>query len=127
MEYGVFGGIIGYVAPFNNATHENYLYYCYNKGNITGSDNVGSVVGYYSYIDADYIYGLEKETENKPILGNGDNLKNATKKGLFNKSTLTSTVLANFGNNFKADYEENINDGFPILDWQPQESVGPNV
>lgn len=30
---------------------------------------MGSIAGSYSYIDADYIYGLEKETDNKPVFG----------------------------------------------------------
>lgn len=52
----------------------------------------------------------------------GDNIQNATKQGMLNKSTLTSTVLANFGSNFKSDYEEeSVNDGFPILSWQSKE------
>ena len=55
-------------------------------------------------------------------LEDGDNIQNATKQGMLNKSTLTSTVLANFGSNFKSDYEEeSVNDGFPILSWQSKE------
>lgn len=95
---------------------------------------MGSVVGYYSYLDTTgFIYSIEKATDNGHIFGGGDNLKNGIeteifdKYGIFDKSTLTSKVLADFGDNFKADYEENINDGFPILDWQPQESAVPNV
>lgn len=54
-------------------------------------------------------------------------MQNGTQQGILNKSTLTSTVLANFGNNFKADYEkESINEGFPILNWQPTKSAEPN-
>lgn len=57
----------------------------------------------------------------------GSDLQNGTQQGILNKSTLTSTVLANFGNNFKADYEkESINEGFPILNWQPTKSAEPN-
>ena len=73
-DIGLVGGIIGYIAPFNNNTFECDLKYCYNTGNITGTgsgsnQNIGSIAGFYKYIDADYIYTLEKETDNKPIFG----------------------------------------------------------
>ena len=127
-EHGVYGGIAGYIGPFDSSTYHNYLYYCYNIGNISGDSTIGTIVGSYSYIDADYIYGLEKETGDKPIFGDGNNLQNATQKGIFDKSTLTSNILSNFGESFKADYEgESVNNGFPILMWQPKRSDGDNV
>lgn len=57
----------------------------------------------------------------------GDNLKNGTEKGLYDKSTLTNKVLSDFGSDFKSDYEESINEGFPILSWQPSKTAIPNT
>lgn len=125
--YQTVGGIVGHLQPWNSNIYENFIYYCYNKGTVTGTDRTGSINGYFYYMDADYIYSLEKVTQSNNNWGGGSSYINATKQGIFNKETLISTVLSEFGENFKQDYEgsESVNDGFPILTWQVQKSKMP--
>ena len=121
------GGIVGHVQPWNSNLYENLIYYCYNRGNVTAPTSAGSINGSFIYLDTDYVYSLENTTATNLNWGTGSYYINATKQGVFDKNTLTSTVLSEFGENFKQDYEgdESVNDGFPILSWQAEKSKMP--
>ena len=111
------GGIIGWLAPFNDKDNTNNLiWYCYNIGNIVGQESIGTIGGYIKYYGADYIYGLIGTSLN--LHGIYQNYKgDGSHWGLLTKNELTSIVLENYGNNFKAD-TLNKNNGYPILNWQ---------
>ncbi len=105
--------------PFYKESYtNNYLYYCYNRGKVSGTSSVASMAGEINYLDINYVYSLTGTASgNWASVGK---YKNADHQGMLDKSNLTSTVLSNFGSNFKSDYTDknSINDGYPILSWQ---------
>lgn len=112
------GGIIGLQCPFNNADYtNNSMWYCYNVGNVTGGTVTGSASGSIKYFTSDYVYGLTGTSS--AVAGAGSNYKHegTMHNQLLNKQDLISSVLSNYGSNFKAD-TSNINNGYPILSWQ---------
>lgn len=121
------GGIAGWLQPITDGEYENLIYYCYNRGSVMGATEVGSINGYFLYLDTDYVYSLENTAQSNNNWGVGTYYINATNQGIFDKDTLTSTVLSEFGENFKQDYDgtESVNDGFPILSWQAEKSKMP--
>lgn len=115
--YECVGGLIG----LNRGTLEN----SYNVGNVNGEiEKKGSLVGnndefYYTEDDRTYIgkiynsYSLENVTTdlcgvNNSILGN---------ECSFKTSLELQSLYVTLGNSFKED-KNNINNGYPILQWQ---------
>ena len=98
----------------NNSYTNNYLYNCYNIGNITGKTNISGISSWVSYYDVDYIYSLEGTATS--IWGTTYTAnKNGTHVGLVDDTTLQNIVTQWEG--FEED-GNNINDGYPILAWQ---------
>lgn len=102
------GGIFGYGEP--NSIAKN----CYNSGIITGYKNFGSIGGYGTIQNC---YWLE---------GTATNISYNISNGEFYKRTreymMTSDFLKELNkdrDSFKLD-TSNINNGYPILDWQQQ-------
>ena len=113
---GTGGGIVGCQFPFNNADYtNNSMWYCYNIGNVTGS-NTGSASGNIKYYSSDYVYGLTGTSAT--LAGASTSYKgDGSHNGFLSKQDLISRVLSNYGSNFKAD-TSNKNNGYPILSWQ---------
>lgn len=98
------------------------LYNCYNIGVIEGSERIGGIAGENNVSSSYYTTGIIKNTYSlKNMCGNicGYNSKNSIVEGSSIKTEeelkLISTTL---GNAFKEDYSNNINNGYPIFQWQ---------
>ena len=99
------GGITGYSG---NCT----IYNCYNSNNITGNSDVGSIIGIVGnkgvqITNCYYIENTVNGTNDTEIL---DGVISVTSEELKN---LSNTL----GDNYKED-TNNINNGYPILQWQ---------
>ena len=104
------GGISGIIGAYNSTSTET-IENCYNAENIACTSNVGAIYGYVyntATIEDMNNYYLENTANNMP-----DNISNATSKNSEELKNLYTTL----GNAFEKD-TNNINDGYPILNWQ---------
>ena len=109
-EYPYVGGIIG--------ANRGTLYNSYNIGNITGNDEKGGIVGgnsaYNTYKGViKNSYSLNDDTLNI----HGTNLAIISPECSVKSSDELKVMASTLGEAFKVD-EENINQGYPILNWQ---------
>ena len=96
------GGICGW-------NQKGEIYNCYNTGNITGVNTVtGGIIGSNGAIVKN-CYFLENKINN----GNGITIEGITLK----KDSEMKEIYSLLSSNFKKD-KENINQGYPILNWQ---------
>lgn len=118
------GGIIGNLGSGHSVS------YCYNRGDITGFNYAGGIVGQCaSKISSSYSTGNVNLTSTKNNKGDIFGGGKASKENCFSADGSDGSNIAEVANlvssgKFVAD-ENNINNGYPILSWQAGESVNP--
>lgn len=103
-KYGQVGGISGNSYQMGN----NIVEYCYNTGTITGSRG-GSIIGQSTGTSFNFCYWTSTNAGN----GNGGNYTNSSQL----EEDVLKSYANNLGENFRDD-TKNINNGFPILEWE---------
>ena len=107
---GYGGGLIGYVT--GNYSPRTTIKNCYSGAAVTGTNSSYSYPFAYvsnSYVDFENCY-YDKDISNVKNANTQDNITQVTTAKLKSLSTL--------GNGFRADLDEPINGGYPILSWQ---------
>ena len=108
------GGIVGCI--------DGKVESCYNIGDVTGMKNCGGILGVFNSLGGSIVncYSLGKVSGEENIgyiIGDIDRVSTEITK-IINCYTKDNTFTAeDLGEAFKDD-EENINNGYPILDWE---------
>ena len=136
------GGIVGiqrlYQLPNTNDFRAGKVQNCYNTGVVEGKNSAALTKGLYNSADGAEIYGTIKAGvfQAYALEGTGENLiltasEYVTKKDL-NKAVFCSEeklksddMVLDLGSAYRKD-SENINGGYPVLEWQGGSSVEPS-
>lgn len=123
------GGIIGYFDKGYSSSENDICHNSYNIGTITGAESVGSAIGnrnsglnnlktyckYFYYLKKDSNKGIGNEVDIENVVDgiNENDFKGDSMIALLNNNSEEENVI------WKKDID-NINNGYPILNWQEQ-------